>query len=394
LRIADCGLAESGPAPSQSTESRAEGTPSSANPHSAIRNPQSSLLPWDAALERAAARPQTIALVGGPDTGKTTFALALGNRLAGEGARVALVDADVGQSSVGPPGTVGLALFHQPVAAASELRPAGLAFVGDVAPDTNLLAVALGTASLARRAAERGAQWVVVDTSGLVSGRLGERLKLAKLHALQPAVTLVFRRGGDLERLVTLLGDAGAGEVLSVIPAPGVRRKSPPYRRAQRERLWARAFHGAAAHEFSAAAVQVVNAWPFTGRELPAHYLRFASEALGTEVLHGEETGDGIWFCTVGRADRRGYALLQEQFRRRTILTAPETAFRDLLVGLVGQEGRLLGIGSLARIHFARGLLEVITPVAADDAVRQIWFGRVRVRPDGIELGRLRPGEM
>lgn len=351
--------------------------------------PADAPLDWDAALARAGEVTGCVALIGPIDTGKSTFALALANRAAAAGRPVSVVDGDLGQSEIGPPATVGLATLDGPVGSLGELHPRGLAFVGDISPVGHLLPVIGGTLAMARRAADLGAELTVLDTSGLVHGRLGEKLKLAKLAALRPALTLVFERPGEMARLRRLLACVLEGEIASVTPPPEVRRKSPVFRRGRRERQWARYFHKAATHELTAAQVDVVDAWPFTGRPLPPHHLKFASEALGTTVVHAEESPDGLAFCTDRPVGRRSFAVLEEQFGRQRMLATPGDWFQHLAVGLIGDGGRTLAAGLLQGIHFGRGLFAVLTPLASVATVRQIHFGRVRVRPDGAELGRL-----
>src|SRR5207302_1761848 len=172
--------------------------------------------------------------------------------------------ADVGQSEIGPPGAIGMARVERPVGALSDLRTRGLAFVGDTSPFGHMLPVTLGVMQLVRRARERGAELVVVDTSGLVAGRFAEKLKLAKVEAIRPELVLVFRRAEEMERLSTLL--SALADVASVTPPPEVRRKSPAFRRARRQRQWSAWFRGASLHELIAAEVQTVDAWAFTGR--------------------------------------------------------------------------------------------------------------------------------
>ena len=137
-----------------------------------------------------------------------------------------------------------------------------------------------------------------------------------------------------------------------------------------------------------------MDAWPYTGRPLPLPQQRFAAESLGSEILHGEETTDGIFLCAASRPNRAGFTALHEQFRRRRVYATLASAFRDLLVGLVGPGGACLGLGLLQGIDFARAVFPVLTPVVSAREARQLWFGRIRVRPDGTEIERLRPGEM
>src|SRR5947209_10904243 len=91
-------------------------------------------LDWDAALDRAAAMTGTVVLIGPPDSGKSTFALALANRLAEVGRPAAVIDADVGQSEIGPPGAIGMARVEGAGGALSGLRGRGLAVVGRTRP--------------------------------------------------------------------------------------------------------------------------------------------------------------------------------------------------------------------------------------------------------------------
>src|SRR5688572_1111139 len=86
----------------------------------------------EGALERILAVGGTAFLLGGIDTGKTSFALQLLGRASAAGKRCALVDANTDQSTVGPPTTVGVK-FLEPGAEVTidSVREAdGLAFVG------------------------------------------------------------------------------------------------------------------------------------------------------------------------------------------------------------------------------------------------------------------------
>ena len=63
-------------------------------------------------LARKVVQPQQIVLViGAMDIGKSTFCRFLVERGVTSGLRVGFVDADVGQSQIGPPTTIGLKVF-------------------------------------------------------------------------------------------------------------------------------------------------------------------------------------------------------------------------------------------------------------------------------------------
>lgn len=145
----------------------------------------------------------TVAL-GGMDSGKTTFCRMCAAVALRVGKSVAYLDTDVGQSTVGPPTTIGLRFLSSP----DDLEPEALAradalyFVGDTSPQGHLLPQVVGAAKLALLARESGADLILVDTTGLIGGTLGQILKFHKLEALRPDVVVGFQRGEELEPIL------------------------------------------------------------------------------------------------------------------------------------------------------------------------------------------------
>ena len=104
---------------------------------------------WKSALNALAASPGTTLLLGGMDVGKTTFTRLLANRFLEAGCPPALLDADLGQSEIGPPACVGIAFCDAPILALSDLKPHALAFVGSASPPGYLLEHVAGIRRLA-----------------------------------------------------------------------------------------------------------------------------------------------------------------------------------------------------------------------------------------------------
>lgn len=168
--------------------------------------------------ERVLGSPGLVLMLGGLDTGKTTFALELLSRAADAGISAALVDADIEQSTVGPPTTVGLRWITD--AAQVErvsLRVADvLGFVGSLNPREHLLPLVTATAKLVRKAREAGSRLIVVDTTGFVAGIYGQTLKFFKMDAVRPDFVVAFERGGELESLVGMAQRFTPAEVIEV----------------------------------------------------------------------------------------------------------------------------------------------------------------------------------
>lgn len=145
----------------------------------------------------------TIMVIGASDTGKSTFARYLFRRLAKYYPRVGFLDCDVGQSSLGLPATLNLALM----ASASEgevTRDERLTyFVGAVSPRGHMLPVVVGAHKLQRRAQQWGVEALVVDTTGLVDAAAGGgALKQWKIELLAPSTVFAFAQGMELEHIL------------------------------------------------------------------------------------------------------------------------------------------------------------------------------------------------
>lgn len=179
------------------------------------------------AFERLLSSGGVVFLLGGIDTGKTTFGIELARRATEAGVPAAIVDADIVQSTIGPPTTVGLKLCHERAELTREALRAGdaLAFVGSLVPKGHLLPLVTGTAKLVTRAKEAGCGLVVVDTTSLVSGIYGQTLKHFKMDLIAPQFVVAFERGGELEPVVGIAQRFTPAEVLEVdVPAQVVSR--------------------------------------------------------------------------------------------------------------------------------------------------------------------------
>jgi polynucleotide 5'-hydroxyl-kinase GRC3/NOL9 len=347
-----------------------------------------------AALDALTAAPGVALVLGAVDVGKTTLVLQAANRALERGLRVGVIDADVGQSEIGPPGTIGLALPEAPAASATEWRAAALGFVGSTAPIGRLLDVVVGVRRLVDEARRRGAEWVMVDTSGLVHGAAAVKLKLAKLEVLQPDHVLLLRRGRELDPLLRLVPAACRASVTVLAPSEAATSKPPALRRARRAARFAHYLKDARPHVIDARRVVATDGWLFTGRTVEPARLRAASTALQVDVIHGEETPEGIRLATRRAVSQFPHAALRELFGSRRIGITPVTVFQNLLVGLMEEGGRLVEIGLLQDVDFAAGLLHVLTPLRSQGALRVLRYGRVRLRANGSEIGPVRPGDL
>ncbi len=280
------------------------------------------------AIDRLVAAPSRVFVVGDVDTGKTTFSRRLAHAALEAGHSTALVDADLGQSTVGPPGTVGLKLLRGP----EDLEPDpsrqadALAFVGAVSPRGHFLPLVTGTAKLVMRAIELGARMIIVDTSGLIAGVAGQMLKTAKAELCRPHHVVALARGGELEPVTGVLGRFLDVDIIELPVHPDIRLRSVEDRAAYREQQLA-AFLGPEL---------------FRWRVKPTVFLPSLPPAFDLSNLEG------------------------------------------LLVGVDNGAGDCLGLGIL---EFREEALRLLTPVS--EGVKALRLGAVRATPEGRITGRV-----
>lgn len=176
---------------------------------------------WQELVARIARDRGIVMLMGESDCGKSTLARYLLAELVGTGLEAALVDADIGQSSLGLPGTVSMACFRT-TAELEAYRPERFVFIGAVSPARVIPFLVAETRRLARLGAQR-ASVVVVDTTGLVTGNLGLYLKREKVRALNPSLVVALARHDELGPLLAHIGEI---PFMILKPSPDVCRRS------------------------------------------------------------------------------------------------------------------------------------------------------------------------
>jgi polynucleotide 5'-hydroxyl-kinase GRC3/NOL9 len=188
----------------------------------------------------------TLLVVGAPDVGKSTFARYLYGRLRASLACVAYLDGDPGQSSLGPPATMTLAMGSDEDKGFPPEGRVWRRFVGAVSPVGHMLPMVIGAARLIQAGREAGARAIVYDTTGLIDpARGGAHLKQAKIDLLRPVVVFAIQEGRELEYLLRPLRRSQQADVIAMHISLAAQRRDPPTRKAYRARQFAQYFGNA-----------------------------------------------------------------------------------------------------------------------------------------------------
>jgi polynucleotide 5'-hydroxyl-kinase GRC3/NOL9 len=260
--------------------------------------------PYASLRERVVGESGVIMLVGGPDTGKTSLAKFLLRDALARARKVAFVDADIGTSTVGPPACVGLkwitsAHDFERLYEADELR-----FVGSTEPQGVILPHVIAASALVD-VARKSADFIVLDTTGMVQGVVGQTLKYHLMEACDPVIVLAMQRGSEMEPTIGMLQRFLGARVAKAGPLPDLAPLGPVEKRAARIAAFAAALTPPLARwrvspkvfaptlpegfDLQKLAGMLVGIQDGTGRCLGLGVLEYEEYSLRVATHHGEE---------------------------------------------------------------------------------------------------------
>jgi len=335
---------------------------------------------WKAALDDLR-QARTIMLIGATDTGKTTFLTWLANSLLVQEQRIAIVDTDVGQSSLGPPTTIGLSVVATPFERLQELPTARLYFVGATSPRGHLLPMIVGTKHLVDWARRLDVGQVIIDTCGFISADGGQALKHYQIDVIDPDVVVCLQRAQECEILVLAFRYRQRPRILHLRASHASRRRSMEERRQYRERALRTYLAKPKTIALSWADLNLVEA-PFGGgTALDVKDDRHLKQVMAPEILWAERRDGELHVVLQSRLCPDAVAKLAQAVGMR-VRTWLVEEIHGTLLGLLDEMGETLGIGILQHIDFACRRLEVLTAEGIE-GIRGVHWSRTRMGPSG-----------
>jgi polynucleotide 5'-hydroxyl-kinase GRC3/NOL9 len=303
---------------------------------------------------------------------------------------IGIVDADVGQSSLGPPTTIGLAVVAEPFQNLQELPTASLFFVGSTSPREHTIPTLVGTKRLLECAQKMGVEQVIIDTCGYVSLGEGQSLKYHQIELVSPEVVVCLQRARECESILLAFRGRQRPHIIRLRASHACRRRSTEERRRHRRR---------ALQRFLADPKQVTLSWdelslvgaPIGGGTALADWRDGSEGYLKTpEVLWAERRADELYLVLQTHLSADVMAALARTTAGR-IRTWLVEDLHGTLLGLLDGTGAAVGIGILTHIDFASHCFGVYT-ARGIAAVHGVHWSRMRLGQQGdLQSVRLRP---
>jgi len=165
---------------------------------------------WKGLVEELIKHRGNAILLGATDSGKSTLAKYLIEKLLAKNIKVSLVDSDIGQSTLGLPGTICMKTFTPleiPVfLTGKDFKYERMSFIGVFNPAERFPLMIKETERMVNLA-RKHSEITLVDTTGLVSGEVGKALKIGKIKAIKPEHIIAIERYDELEQILALCED-------------------------------------------------------------------------------------------------------------------------------------------------------------------------------------------
>jgi polynucleotide 5'-hydroxyl-kinase GRC3/NOL9 len=158
--------------------------------------------------------PNSIMVVGPTDSGKSSLSTYIINQAIRAGLRPAVIDADIGQGDLAPPGVIGCGIVEKQILDLKEVSTKYFAFVGDINPTGYDKLISRSVKGLRNKIAmgkenPSKVDLVVINTDGYItgSGLLG---KIAIVNRVRPDIIICL--GEDTGNLCTSIKAATQSE--------------------------------------------------------------------------------------------------------------------------------------------------------------------------------------
>jgi polynucleotide 5'-hydroxyl-kinase GRC3/NOL9 len=322
-------------------------------------------------------------VMGEIDSGKTSFCTYLLNQASKMKWKAAIIDADLGQSDVGPPATIGFSHVTKPIKDLFEIEAERAYFVGLTSPSQVIQRVMEGIVELKGSVEGVDVDLLVVNTDGWVFGEEAVSYKVRLTEKVAPDVVIGIQETDELAPILALLKKA---KTLAIDSPPAKKKRNLAKRKVLRELGYKKYLKKAKVQSFPMNWVKVDRALMGTGKVPQAERMEKIGEMLGTVPVYCEETSTTLLIVL-----RRGSWVAEKRIRRvedgvgKWVRVIRDGEEEGLLVGLHDDKEVFLGIGIIDGIDYRRRAIKVYTSVS--EKVSTVRIGQVKLDKTGREIG-------
>ena len=333
---------------------------------------------WESLSDEIVKPNQHILVLGALDAGKTTFCQYLIEVAINRGLKSALIDTDIGQSTIGPPTTIGMKLLLSSDDSSGQHLDGNadfLYYVGAITPVRNFLPVLTGTRLMVDAAQKASAEFIVIDTTGYIHENAAVMLKQQKIDIVQPHHLVCLGRSREMEKITASYKTMDWLGIHNLPVHNMVRIKNSERRQENRRTKFKTYFENTVIQNITFSEVCSARTPFFKGRIATQKEADILMQLTEEEILYAEWGHRELVLITNRRLTSSTIIKIKDHLSLKNVSNEPPTYFHRRNIGLVDRSGTTIGIGIIESVDFQNQELRIRCHTGILNKTAVIQFG-------------------
>ena len=338
---------------------------------------------WEEVVDKILSkRGSCIVVVGPVESGKSSFSALIINKALAKGYSPAVIDADVGQEDIAPPGFIAMSYPSKPILWLRELNPIAIKLIGFITPTLAIHRLLSGISTLISKAKEAGKEPIIIDTDGWVQGysALEVKAEIARIAKATDIVVLDTTLGSKFKNIFR----NSKIYVHNVKRPQIVRTRSREDRRYLRSQNYQRFFSSTRRIELDLNSITVMGSCLLSGKTIDHEKLREIEQILGTRVIYGAEHDECIILYTEGNP-KVPFSKVREVLGK-DISIIVQGSEKWIVSAILDNNLEEVAPALLEKIDFSKNRAIVLTKWNGE--IRGLIIGRIKINDEWEEVGR------
>jgi polynucleotide 5'-hydroxyl-kinase GRC3/NOL9 len=345
---------------------------------------------WIPIAQRILHHEETVMVLGRTDSGKTSLIRLFVQYLIKRNRKIAVIDADIGQSTLGPPGTVGLCVLDNQHLQSRIIPVDYTVFVGAISPERCTENFVKSVCRLNRICQQEVIDKVLIDTTGLISGSLGVYLKSILIKKISPSLLIALQWNDELEPILREFENDNSIQIFRLKPYQNIKKKDWRERKERRRKQFRSYFQGSILRDIDFSSIPLRGVFSGGAKLWEQKEIEQINQRYRTEIISVEKANSKMILIIESQQnipDQEIIADIKKHYSVQQIIIITQPWFKSLLISFNNQDNQSDGLGIISEIRFQQ---KKITAYVQDKvllkATAQIEIGQLKISPDGMEL--------
>ena len=328
-----------------------------------------------------------IIVVGPVESGKSSLTAFIANTSLEKGLKPIVIDADVGQADIGPPGFISAAIVENKILWLRDLKANYLKIVGSITPAHVMHKIISNTMFLVNCVKDSG-DIIIIDTDGWVQGYQAIEYKIDLVRAINPTHVIVLADKQLANALENAFKDNTSINVVHLPSPKVVRKRDRDDRRYLRSKSYRRYLEDGKIRKIKLRETGLIGSALFIGEKIDLNTLREILKPSNITPLYASALHNTL-FIVVDKQQvniRSIVEAVSQKLGFSEVYVFTKGFEKGLLVGLIGEDPNSEVPGIVTSIDFNKEEISIQTKY--EGKIRAIIFSKIKLSDEWEEVGK------